>query len=376
MYKRNWFCTNFDAQRHINKMCDLFKKGRAEGNLCVPLCDSQEQFSFSCQAYHSTKEAVFRVAWGDIRFVLKSAISNIPALHWYDNGALKYPSEKEFLSTVRAVTKNMLNYTLPNTTLYKLAFLKPKSREMDIKIRRIEMDNIWILIQDNEYLMSKAYSDRDIFPQVMGTCGPYFGLEYVQPLSEPYSILYDDDTKDNWKKNVKLSMMIMEIIEELDNNFVQPLHLCDAKLRDFGVTDIENGKAKILDLDTVYPKSIVSRFIKDIDKCNDDTDCKYYDCRGRCNKDTQKCSKSLTNNNLQLVCEKVFLGWKMSNRILIPGLLLSKYAPDELMVALRQCANPEGEDGIPRGAASEDIRKQIYNILVEIDQYVETETFK
>lgn len=101
MYKHNWFCTNFEPQRHINRMCELYKNGAAEGNLCIPLCDSQNHFTYTCQSYHTTKEAVFRVTWGDIRFVLKSAISNIPSIHWYDNGVLKYPSEKEFLLTLK-----------------------------------------------------------------------------------------------------------------------------------------------------------------------------------------------------------------------------------------------------------------------------------
>ncbi|KAF5288268.1 hypothetical protein FQA39_LY04036 [Lamprigera yunnana] len=353
--------------------CNQFKNGAAEGNLCAPLCDSQEQFLFLCQTYHTTKEAVFKVTWGDVHFILKSAVSNIPSLHWYDNGILKYPSEKEFLSTIKAVTRNMLNYTLPNTTISKLAYLRPKQRDMNNRVRRIEMDNIWILIQDNEYLMSKVYTDRHIFPQIMGTCGSYFGLEYVEPISEAYSFLYDKDTKENWKKNVKFSIMILELLEELDN-FVQPLHLCDVKLRDFGVTDPENGRAKILDLDTIYSKAIVSNFINDMGKCKSDSDCRYLDCRSRCDKKTNKCNKFVTNNNLQIVCEKIFLGWKMSNKVLLPGLLLSKYAPDELMTALRQCANPKGEEGEPREAASEDVRKQIYNVLVEIDQYVETES--
>ncbi|KAK5642543.1 hypothetical protein RI129_008710 [Pyrocoelia pectoralis] len=375
MYKRNWFCTNFEPQRHIHRMCELYKNGAAEGNLCIPLCDSQNQFTFTCQTYHTTKEAVFRVTWGDIRFVLKSAVSNIPAIHWYDNGALKYPSEKEFLSTLKAVTKHMLNYTLPNSSLNKLAYLRPNQRKMDIKIRRIEMDNIWILIQDNEYLIAKAYADREIFPHVMGTCGPYFGLEFIESLPETYSLLYDQDTKINWKRNVKYAIMMMELLEELDNNFREPLHMCDVKIRDFGITEPENGKVKVLDLDMVYPKSIVNRFIKDIKTCTQDEDCKYYDCRGRCNTELAKCGRTITNNNLQVVCEKIFLGWRMSSTILLPGLLLSKHAPDELMVALRHCGNPENEDKIPRGAASEDVRKQIYNILVEIDQYMETDSF-
>ncbi|KAF2892925.1 hypothetical protein ILUMI_13261, partial [Ignelater luminosus] len=354
--------------------CDLYRKGAADGTLCIPVCESKEIFSLSCHAYHTVKETVFGAIWGDTKLVFKLADTAIPALHWYDNGALKYPTEKEFISTIRAVTKNMLNHTLSNDVINKLAHFKPKHKESDLNKRRTEMDNIWILIQDNEYLLSSAYSNRDVFPQVLGTCGPYFAVEYVEPMPEPFSILYDKDTRENWGQNLKYSLLLMELLEELENNFKEPLHLCDVKLRDFGVTDPENGRVKILDLDAIYPKSIINKFLKNIGSCEQDEDCKIFDCRGKCNKERQ-CDSTVSNNNLQIICEKIFLGWRMSNRMLLPGLLLSQYAPAELMSVLRQCANPENEDRVPRAAAHEDIKKRLYSILVDVEQAVNTDPY-
>lgn len=354
----------------------MYKNGLADGSLCPPVCGSKETISFSCQAYYTSKEVVFEGNWANTRLIFKSVLSDIPALHWYDNGALKYPTEKEFIATIQAVTKNMLNYTLTNDVIQKLAHLHPNRNEVDIVKRRTEMDNIWLLIQDNEYLLSHAYWDRDVFPQILGTCGPYYAVEYVEPLPEPFSIWYDQDTRENWNRNLRYSIWLMELLDELENNFREPLHMCDVKLKDFGITYQENGRAKILDLDIVYPKSIVNKYLREIDSCETDEDCKFFDCRGRCNKLLKKCHRSVANNNLQIICEKIFLGWRIPNTILLPGLLLSKYAPAELMVALRQCANPENEiNTIPRSAANEDMRKELYTMLVDIEQNLNTEIF-
>ena len=83
----------------------------------------------------------------------------------------------------------------------------------------------------------------------------------------------------------------------------------------------------------------------------------------------KKCSHYVSNSNLQIVCEKIFLGWRMSNTVLIPGLLMTQHTPSELATILRQCANPKSEFGKPRDR-DEEIKKRLYNILVEIEQSV------
>ena len=46
--------------------------------------------------------------------------------------------------------------------------------------------NVWCLIQDNEYVLSKLHASLDVFPTLMGTCGGLYVVEALEPLSYPH----------------------------------------------------------------------------------------------------------------------------------------------------------------------------------------------
>ncbi|XP_017781122.1 PREDICTED: protein FAM69C [Nicrophorus vespilloides] len=369
LFRWNFICTNAQTWIHVNRICDLFDKGKAVGSICAPLCTNNAIHTLTCHSFKSTKEAVFSGEWHQTRLVFKTASSDVQELHWYDNGVLKYPSEREFLATAKAIVKSKLNITLPQETAVRLTRLKPNYVESDVRKRQKEMDNIWVLLQDNEYLLSNIFTERDIFPQLLGTCGPYFAVEYMDPIQGISSILSFAEDKEEWSVRLRTAIQIIELIEEMENGFQEPFHLCDIKLEHFGI--VKGGsRLKFIDLVGVYPRSAINNLIKDTDGCNSDEDCEFLDCRSRCHKSINKCSRKVTNNNLQIICEKIFLGWRMSNTVLIPGLLMTPDTPSELASILRQCANPKNEPGKPRESPDEDTKKRLYNILVEIEQSV------
>ncbi|RZC41942.1 PIP49 C domain containing protein, partial [Asbolus verrucosus] len=340
--------------------CKLYKDGGATGTLCEPLCSKKDIQSITCHTFGTTKEAVFSAEWHGTRLVFKSVSINVKSLHWFDNGILKYPTEKELLSTVRAVVKNKLNITLAYDSAVRLTRLRPSYEEKDIVKRQKEIDNIWILVQDNEYLLSAIYTDKDIFPQLLGTCGPYFAVEYMEPIREISSLLTFSDSREDWAKRLKISVQILELLEELETGFREPFHLCDIKLEHFGFVKGGN-KLKFVDLDGVYPKSIIKKIITNTYNCEKDEDCDFYDCRSKCIKQSGKCAN--------------FVGWRLSNTVIVPGLLMSQHTPSELASILRQCANPEGEEGKPRAAPESDIKKRLVNVLSEIEQSVNDDIF-
>lgn len=236
------------------------------------------------------------------------------------------------------------------------------------------MDNLWYLLQDNEYLLSALFTDKDVFPQLLGTCGLHYAVEYLEPVPDISSFLTISDSIENWGKRLRVSVHILDLLEELENNFREPFHLCDIKIKHFGF--VKGGhRLKFIDLDGVLPKSVVGSIMKDLKTCNSDNDCDYLDCRSRCNKMTHKCYNFVTNNNLQIVCEKIFLGWRFSNTVIVPGLLISQHTPSELASLLRQCANPEGIEGKPRTSPDEELKKRLYTVLSEIEQTVNNDFF-
>ncbi|CAH2002747.1 unnamed protein product [Acanthoscelides obtectus] len=336
LFKWNLYCVNFQAWQHVKKMCHLYGKGLAVGSLCAPLCTTKDIHSLTCHSFQATKEAVFSAEWHNIRLVFKSVPKDTQAIHWYENGMIRYPTEKEFLSTIRTIVKNKLNLTLAYDTAVRLSRLKPSYEEKNKLKRQKEIDNLWFLLQDNEYLLSALFTDKDVFPQLLGTCGQYYAVEYLEPVPDVNSLLSISDSKEDWGRKLRIAVQILDLLEELETGFREPFHLCDIKIQHFG-------------------------FVKD--------------CRSRCNLKTHKCSDTVANNNLQIVCEKIFLGWRMSNTIIVPGLLMSQHTPSDLATILRQCANPLNEPGKSRDVPEEDVKKRLYNVISEIEQSIDSDFF-
>ncbi|XP_050292749.1 divergent protein kinase domain 1C [Anthonomus grandis grandis] len=370
LFKWNVFCVNLQAWQHVKKMCTLYEQGLAIGSLCAPLCVSKDIHSLTCHSFQAAKEAVFSAEWHNIKLVFKSVDTDVQPIHWYDNGLLRYPTEKEFLSTIRTIVKRKLNLTLAYDTASRLARLKPSYEEKDLVKRRQEMDSLWYLLQDNEYLLSTIFTDKDIFPQLIGTCGPYFAVEYLDPVPFTSAVFA---ISEDWGQRLKFALQILELLDELDTSFREPFHLCDVKLSHFGY--VKNmKKLKYLDLDEAFPRTVINSLFK-LSKCNSDDDCEFLDCRSTCNSTTNKCKQEIGNNNLQIVCEKIFLGWRMSNTVIVPGLLMSQQTPSELASILRQCANPEGVSGKVRKMPDDEVRKRLYNVLFEMEQSVNNDFF-
>ncbi|CAH1105081.1 unnamed protein product [Psylliodes chrysocephalus] len=355
-------------QRLFQRYCNLYESGLAVGSLCAPLCVTKDIHSLTCHSFEASKEAVFSAEWHDTRLVFKSVPRDIQAIHWFDNGIVKYPTEKEFLQTIRAIVKNKFNLTVAYDTAIRLSRLKPSYEEKNTFKRRREMDNLWLLLQDNEYVLSALFTDKDVFPQLLGTCGPYFAVEYLEPIPAMSSFLTLNDNIENWGKRLKLAVQILNLLDKLETKFREPFHLCDLKLEHFGLVKNQNT-LKFIDLDGVLPKSVVNTIIKEVEYCKSDNDCDFIDCRSRCDTNS-KCSNFVANDNLQIVCEKIFLGWRMANTILVPGLLISQHTPSELATLLRQCANPESEQGKPRTVPDSEIKTRLYSAISQIEQTV------
>ncbi|XP_012231153.1 divergent protein kinase domain 1C isoform X2 [Linepithema humile] len=365
-------CTNLEAWRHVSTVCSQHRDGAAIGILCEPLCAEKGIHSLVCEARHAGKEAVFSAHWEATRLVFKASRTKATADQFESfylmdaTGSRRFPSEEDFMTMIRDVVVFKLNTTVTRYQVERLARLRTHRMETDPERRQLEMENLWPLLQENEYLMAILYEDRDVFPQLIGTCGTFYAVEYVRPIETPTTVLALSDSKPEWAKRLKLAVMILDLLDELETNFHEPLQLCDVKINHFGLP-LGGQKLKFLDLDSVFPRTVISRFIADGKSCEQHKDCDYLDCRSMCSKN-KRCESPVLNNNLQIICEKIFLGWTLSGTIIIPGLLMSVHTTSTLAVFLRQCANPDGDTTrLPRAAAPESLKKRLYNMLNEME---------
>ncbi|XP_044760312.1 divergent protein kinase domain 1C [Coccinella septempunctata] len=320
--------------------------------------------SVSCYSFKNTKRVKFKAEWKGTQIVFKSPVETTP-FHWYEHGKKVYPSEKQFLTALRAVVKNKLNLNIPVNTLMRTMKKNIHSRNFDV-FSQEEIDSMSTLVQDNEFLVLTFFSGNDIFPRLVGTCGSYYATEYVEPIQVKSSLLALTDNVKDWIWRLQISTQILELLKKLETDFQEPIHLCDIQMEHFG-TYQQDESLRYLDLNQLYSRTIINKFFRNV-SCQTDEDCDFFDCRSKCSLQTKTCAHGVTNNNFQVVCEKLFLGWRRSNTVIVPGLLLSQHTPSDLAEVVRQCANPENEVGKPRKSPDGNVIKRMYELIVEIEQ--------
>ena len=112
--------------------------------------------------------------------------------------------------------------------------------------------------------------------------------------------------------------------------------------------------------DTLFPKSVIDRNTADQSTCERHQDCDFFDCHSLCNKVIQRCDTPVVNNNLQVICKKIFIE---------SGLLASKHLPKEKRILLEECANPYRANG--RQAAPLHIQQEFLSFFGEFLSYVQ-----
>ncbi|XP_031768745.2 divergent protein kinase domain 1C [Galleria mellonella] len=358
-------CTNVHPRLHIQHICTNYAKGASVGNLCQSLCHPDGVPSLSCHSFYMEKEAVFSGTWMNKSVVFKSLKKSSDTKELKQLNSLnekKYPTEEEFSKMIQSNIRNKFNISVNDVDAWRMSYIPNQLGGIE---RNIEMENVWSFLQDNEYLALLLYEKYAIFPKLLGSCGSLYAVQKLNSISGYWHLMTLYDSQEEWEKRIKLSLMILDYLFLLEKKLPEPLHICDVKMNHFGVTS-DSKKIMYLDLDSVHPRTIVDKITGDGSQCKQHSDCDFLDCRSFCNLITFKCEYGVVNNNLQIVCERIFLGWVMSGRVMVPGLLLGPRTPRVLIELLELCANPTSELGISRAPASKEIRKRLYNLLINL----------
>lgn len=344
--------------------CTSFSNGAAAGNLCSELCQPEIEPSLACHNYHE-KSTVFSVQWNHTDIVFKSAkkfSSQTDTKNLQDTGGNFYQSENYYSNLIKTAIKLKFNISINNAEAVKLLYVY-FSIKWPYKNRVVE--NIRTLIEDNEYLALILYERFDVFPKLIGTCGTLYAVQKLNTVSGFWHLVTLYDSHDEWIKRVKIAIKILDFLVRLESCLPEPLLICNVKINHFGMTD-DFKKVMYLDLDSVHPVSVAGQITGDGTKCKIHSDCDFMNCRSFCNLITLKCQHGVVNNNLQIVCERVFLGWVMSGKVMVPGLLMGPHTPHVLIELLEECANPAGETETPRAPATKEIRKRLRDLLIHI----------
>lgn len=325
-----------------------YKEEKAFGRLCKPLCDNGHISALSCEPMHKGKFAVFTALWNDTPVVIKShrIKSEYIPLQWATSNLTEvFPNYQEM---VEMVTQSLLiNYGVQQKNVMDVLY--PFLGDYQISsVERELMINLWQLSQDNEYVTLMINQNSSLFPKILGSCGTFYAVEYAKPISK--LDIYSNDLN-GFRSRAEQAKLLLELLHELQKSFPDPMYMCDVKLEHFGLL---NGRQVLLDADTVFPKLVVDRSVADGRECWEHSDCDLFDCRSLCNKVLRVCDTPAVNNNLQIVCQKIFLD---------SGLLRSRHLPSRIEKLLNECANPFHSQG--RQAAPIQIYYELVSFLNE-----------
>lgn len=335
------------------KQCQEFHEGHAFGDLCPALCSNQIT-TFSCHSMHKGKSTVFTAVWNNALVVLKNPKTKaeyIPIEGTSYNSTSEFPSYEEFTEMV--VQSVSMNFGISADNL--LSKLYPFV-DFHKVITKSQMVNLWELSQDNEYVSLMFYNHSSVFPKILGSCGTFYAMEYAKPIPSIDNLF--SSSVEHLGERVQAAKLIIDLLDVLESSFPQPLHMCDVKLEHFGIL---RGRAVLLDVDTVFPKHIIDQSVADGRHCSEHADCDFFDCRSLCNESLHICDIPVVNNNLQLICQKVFLESE---------LLVNKHLPSAVNAILRDCASPFSSDG--RKAASVQSLKELHYFF---DEFLKSEQF-
>ncbi|KAK7071019.1 Family with sequence similarity 69 member C [Halocaridina rubra] len=350
----SFICTTEDVlKNHINNLCLEVKNEvivsnnlvESSENLCEDLCVEDISSKVECKTFHLNKPTVFTYDNGRKKIV-KSAINakereeavsdsdDVEEEYWNSKSTQPYfPTKDEFTHMVNIYIGNFIDGEVNQDMV--LSLLSHSNVYQTNTESLSTHKNFWLLTQDHEYLTSIIFEEYNLFPKVLSTCGAYYSMEYFTPLTEnamrPYKL--------QWRERLWKALDIMKYVGQLENAWVEPLHICDVKHDHFGWS--EDGKVRFLDLDSIFTESVLLKTMENTPVCINNEDCSYFDCKGRCHVKMARCELERTNTNLQVICDKIFLG-NTDGLISLYGLLVSHEANEELSEALEICRTNRG----------------------------------
>lgn len=372
-------CSEEESKFLMDELCHNYSTHAAAGNMCPALCTSKKLKYNKCTNYRGGKKVLIAQCDGvckessTVKAVIKSKHPKEEFrfepldLEKHANGSLTQMGYK----MAHNIFKSMLDSQMLEerdkisdifSFLWSLDVEQYKRENREIKSAEMTaMQNIWGLINQDEYLFMKVHQKQSFVPKMYGTCGFYYVMEYAPPgdILDPQ---FFSGSGSSFEERAKTAINILDIVQSLDYGFYEPVHMCDVKAENFGIG--EDQQVKILDSDSLFFHTSMMKNLAQ-PSCTNHDDCDFFDCRGWCELETGKCTKQRSNNNLQTVCEDILID-KPTN--FYAGLLHNPPSEfkEELLPLLEECAYPAHSKGIVRKPTSDDVYWKLHNLLKRI----------
>ncbi|KAK7482531.1 hypothetical protein BaRGS_00026242 [Batillaria attramentaria] len=265
-----WRCSEKGARQEIQALCRLYKNGVVTGDLCSPLCDSEQVKFTRCTTFSYQKRES-----RDLILRYTNALAKFRVFN--DSDALK-------VVWGQGTEQDLLHVQYASAVWRSLSLLVPQP----------------------EYLLAKAFEKKRIFPKIYSSCGHYYIQEFCP---SKYTVHWFQRWKkspwgkSSWRERVQYSLDLLEFLQRIESDLPDPLLLCDVHPNNFGVCG--TGSLRVIDSDklffnTSYPQLKTGR-------CWNDSQCRPFNvrCPGTCSKQGKCVMKN--NINLEYTCRGMFM---------------------------------------------------------------------
>ncbi|XP_055629281.1 divergent protein kinase domain 1C [Toxorhynchites rutilus septentrionalis] len=365
----SYYCFDTGIEWKVSKFCKRYHNLGASGLLCLDFCKRNVFWNFRCpepklEIHHPNR---FQTQKLEQPFSVLQAVpnENYEKLFWVDSHYHEehYPTEAEYENIVKRYIQNKYNMDIPFDKMRSLLRLTHKEQR---QMFHTSLRDSWNLIQNHEYIMMSLFDEKDLFPYVTGNCGEMFAVEHLTAVDFDggRSNYMKHIDVNRWRYHIKVAVLIVDYITELELYGVQ---MCHVDLSRFG---INNNRLKYDDLRFIFTEYTINRKLSSGTPCTRHEHCSFMQCKSECNLEKNRCESTVLNNNVQIICEKIFLGTKQS-----PGILVTQKTSDRLEMLVQRCANPKRDTDIapdrPLGT-SEELKKILYNELTDTYEKLST----
>ncbi|KAM6276571.1 divergent protein kinase domain 1C isoform 1-T1 [Spheniscus humboldti] len=328
-----------DLHKSDGGTCLDYSSGALTGDLCEDLCVAQKLVYKHCLYYDRGKK-VIQADWRGRPIILKSKkeiFSSYQHLSMLEEVETQDIAETELLLMVALEVKNVLGLELSNNTMGPLWTRKKGPRW------KAQVASMWSLLQQEEYIYFSLLQDfsKHVL-RIIGSCGHFYAVEYLTAGHAWHKTLFPLENvvgpslaghRSTVRAIIDIALSFLDMVQHFDNDFSHRLHLCDIKPENFAIRHDLTVVAIDVDMAFFEPK------MRDIleQNCTGDEDCNFFDCFSKCNLKIRKCGAQRANNNLQVICDKIFRRWFSPN---LRGPLVSLPLQLQLQKAVQECAEP------------------------------------
>ncbi|XP_017286279.1 divergent protein kinase domain 1A isoform X2 [Kryptolebias marmoratus] len=307
-----------------NAICDKYRRGIIDGSACTSLCDKETLYLGRCLST-LTNNQVYTGGWGEHSGIIRCNLGEV--VH-YELGDEPEPRREALLfdkptrgTSVEKFKEMVLNHLKSklgeqaNLGSLVSQILSVADGNRDGRVSLPEARSAWALLQMNEVLLGLLLQDHGHTPRLLGFCGDLYMTERV-----PYGPLYgfslpwplvswvpgglqrtmDQWFTPSWPRKVKISMGLLELVEDIFHGTYGSFLICDFAAAHFGYTD--RHELRLTNTRVVVPEDEFRRTMRAL-KCETDADCVYgADCRTSCDLSERRCREETVQPNLAKAC--------------------------------------------------------------------------